>query len=1053
LRVSELPQGTVTFLFTDIEGSTELLKRLAQRYHEVLEAHAQILREAASSHGGSEVDNQGDSFFFAFARANAALGAAVVAQRALAAHEWPDGAEVRVRMGLHTGEPSVGGERYIGLGVHRAARVGAAAHGGQVLLTNPTRELVDEEVDGVAVRELGLYRLKDIDRPELLYQLEIDGLPSEFPPLKAERVVPPRPIMRRPLVVGALAGVVAAAVAIPVFALGGSGHRPGATPATATSNSLAIFDPRGGRLVADPGVGGTPTSVASGEGAYWVTNADGHSVSRIDPATNAVVDTISNVGSGPSGIAIGHGFVWVANSLGGTVAKIDPGTNTVVDTIGVGNGPVGIAYGAGAVWVANTADGTITRIDPSNDEPSKRRLPIAATELMVADGALWATQRAANHVVRVDPASESVVASVQVGNGPTGIVFGDGAVWVANSLDGTVSRIDPRTNSVTATIPSGDTPTGLALDERGGVWVTNQYGSTLVRIDPKTNQLGSSIQVGARLYGIAAAGGNLLVSVDARPGTGHRGGTLKVAVNFAPDSIDPAVAYTTSSFPIVHLAYDGLVGFDHASGLAGTQLVPDLAVSLPTPTDGGKTYTFQLRPNLHYSDGKPVRASDVRASFERFYRTGKAPVAYYDGILGAPACKRAPSNCDLSKGIVADDRTRTVTFRLAAADPEFLYQLALPFASVLPSSTPAKLPAGQSVPTIGPYAISVYRPGRQLRLVRNPYFRQWSQAAQPDGYPDRIEFEITPKASTDSLIRAVAAGRADLLSTFWTNSPSASQLQATTSEHASQVHSNPLPATQGLFLNTRVAPFKSLDVRRALNYAVDRSAAVQTDGGPLLAAPTCQVLPPGIPGYQAYCPYTAGSTTTGTWTAPDLARARTLVRRSGTRGTKVTVWVDNYTTTTGPLVAKLLRSLGYRASIKEIHNGKSFIYFNVVGDSRNKAQIGIWGWAADYPAASNFFVSQLTCASFLPNSPGNSNFPQVCDPAIDRLIESAAAREVSNPAAAGLLWQRVDRDVVDQAPVIPLDNPKDVDVVSKRVGNYQYSGNGFGVLIDQLSVR
>ena len=137
--MSELPQGTVTFLFTDIEGSTELLKRLGARYHEVLDAHARILREAASSHGGSEVDNQGDSFFFAFARANAALGAAVVAQRALAAHEWPDGAEVRVRMGLHTGEPSVGGERYVGLGVHRAARIGAAGHGGQVLLSNPTR--------------------------------------------------------------------------------------------------------------------------------------------------------------------------------------------------------------------------------------------------------------------------------------------------------------------------------------------------------------------------------------------------------------------------------------------------------------------------------------------------------------------------------------------------------------------------------------------------------------------------------------------------------------------------------------------------------------------------------------------------------------------------------------------------------------------------------------------------------------------------------------------------------------------------------------------------
>ena len=150
----ELPSGTVTFLFTDIEGSTQLLKRLGARYSEILAEHQRIIREAAAERGGSEIDTQGDSFFFAFARANAALGAAVVAQRALAEHAWPDGEQVRVRMGLHTGEPVVGEERYVGIGVHRAARIGAVGHGGQVLLSNATRELVDDDVDGVSIREL-----------------------------------------------------------------------------------------------------------------------------------------------------------------------------------------------------------------------------------------------------------------------------------------------------------------------------------------------------------------------------------------------------------------------------------------------------------------------------------------------------------------------------------------------------------------------------------------------------------------------------------------------------------------------------------------------------------------------------------------------------------------------------------------------------------------------------------------------------------------------------------------------------------------------------------
>ena len=180
-RAREVPTGTVTFLFTDIEGSTQLLKQLAGGYGEVLAEHQRILRAAFEAHGGWEVDTQGDSFFVAFRRAKDAVAAAVAAQRDLAAHPWAHGGGVRVRMGLHTGEPQVGGERYVGLGVHKAARIGAAGHGGQVLLSRTTRELVEDELPpGVTIRDLGERRLKDVDRPERLSQLVIDGLPSQF---------------------------------------------------------------------------------------------------------------------------------------------------------------------------------------------------------------------------------------------------------------------------------------------------------------------------------------------------------------------------------------------------------------------------------------------------------------------------------------------------------------------------------------------------------------------------------------------------------------------------------------------------------------------------------------------------------------------------------------------------------------------------------------------------------------------------------------------------------------------------------------------------------
>ena len=165
--MSELPTGTVTFLFTDIEGSTKLLHDLGgARYGEVLVEHERILRETFAAHDGRLVDTQGDSFFVAFRRAKDAVAAAVDAQRDLAAGSWPEGTDMRVRMGLHTGEPQVGEERYVGLGVHKAARIGAAGHGGQVLLSRTTRELVEDELpQGVTVRDLGERRLKDLERP------------------------------------------------------------------------------------------------------------------------------------------------------------------------------------------------------------------------------------------------------------------------------------------------------------------------------------------------------------------------------------------------------------------------------------------------------------------------------------------------------------------------------------------------------------------------------------------------------------------------------------------------------------------------------------------------------------------------------------------------------------------------------------------------------------------------------------------------------------------------------------------------------------------------
>ena len=846
----------------------------------------------------------------------------------------------------------------------------------------------------------------------------------------------------RRLVVSLAAGAglvvgVAAVVAGLALAVGRGGE--GASPvAPAARGSVGFVDPDSNRLVADIPLGASPSALASRAGAVWVTDTADDAVDRLDPGTHTIRQTVP-VGSGPGGIAFGDGSIWVTNGLSATVSRIDPVVNRVVDTVRVGNDPAGIVYADRSIWVANTGDDTITKIDVTTDRPAKT-IDVAATELAVGDGTLWATQTDANQVVRIDP-STGDVQSIAVGNGPTGIAFGSGSVWVANSLDGTVTRIDPETNTVVAVTTVGNGPTAVAIDP-DGVWVSNRFDGTLVRLDPRTNQVAGRLRIGNRLSGLAISNGEVVVGVGGSSMT-HRGGTLTVRNPAIVSSIDTAAAYSTTEWMLLRMTNDGLVAFNETGGPAGARLVPDLAVSLPTPTDHGKTYVFRLRPGIRYSTGKTVEASDVGATFERDFAIGGIP--YYDGIVGAARCTHRTRTCSLSHGIVANDAARTVTFHLVEPDPNFLYKLALPFAYVLPAGTPPDDVGTDPLPATGPYVIARYRPQRAVEFVRNRSFHEWSKAAQPDGYPNRILFEMVK--DPDRAVNDVIHGRSDAFGSIG-GAPSRRVLTALATRFAGQVHSNTYQRIFALFLNTRVPPFNSLDARRALNFAADRAAAARVAGGPEVAQVTCQILPPNFPGYRPYCPYSAGTSVDGGWKAPDLAKARALVAASGTRGMKVTFWSWAPQAGLGEYAVGLLRSLGYRASLKVLSRTR---YFSVADDPRTKAQIGFLAWTSDYPAPSGFFDLLFTCASFVPG-PGNANAAGFCDPRIDREIEEAQAAQGTNPSVARRLWERAERDTVDQAPWVSLVSPKIVDVVSKRVGNYEYNPM-WQMLIDQLWVR
>jgi YVTN family beta-propeller protein len=822
--------------------------------------------------------------------------------------------------------------------------------------------------------------------------------------------------------VGVAAVTVAATAAV---VAGFLATRGGETPATAVeANAVGLIDAEGDRVRDQVAVDAAPTSVAFGHDAVWVTNAFADTVTRIDPESRSVRDTIT-VGNSPSGIAVGGGGVWVANHDDGTVSWINPQSNTEVRRIGVGHGPTAVAYGFGSVWVTNSDDRTVSRIDAVTGDVVAR-IPSGAVGrgIAVGPGSVWVTDEATGTVVRIDPAKNQVRNKNPVGGGPADIVYGDGAVWVANEFDGTVSEVDPTTLAVRAAIPVGGSPSALAFGA-GGLWVGVEFGQRVVRIDTRTGRESATLRVGNRPKGLTAVPDGVWVAVQAS-GTGHRGGRL-IVIDDLQESVDPGVG---GAFRELGLAYDGLTAFRRVGGSHGTQLVADLAAALPMPTDGGRSYTFRIRAGIRYSDGSPLRAQDFRRALERILVLGSP---YFGDtpltkIVGASRCSSGRP-CDLSRGVIVNG-PNSLTLRLSAPDPrllEFLTDLV-----PVPAGTPPEDVGTKPVPSTGPYEIESYVPHKLLRFVRNSHFRSWSHAARPDGYPDEIVWRSDVKP--DQAVRQVVEGKADL-----TQVP-AKRVEELAARYPRRLHLVPQRATAFVFLNTRRAPFGDMRVRQALNYAVDRKRMVALHGGPAVAQPTCQAVPPTVPGYRRYCPYTADPDSSGQWKAPDLAKARRLIAASGTKGERIVVWTFPFLGKEGRYFVSLLRRLGYRAQLKELRDlGTYFATLN----RTPSAQAGFAGWFGVNLAADVF--ETLNCRHA-------ANWAHFCDPRLDGDVTRLAAEQANDPAAGAALAARLDRELVDRAPWVPLFTPRIAEFASKRVGNYQ-PNSYTGGLLDQIWVR
>ena len=412
------------------------------------------------------------------------------------------------------------------------------------------------------------------------------------------------------------------------------------------------------------------------------------------------------------------------------------------------------------------------------------------------------------------------------------------------------------------------------------------------------------------------------------------------------------------------------------------------------------------------------------------------------GIVGASACLKAPKACDLSKGIVTNSNSNTITFHLTAADPDFLYKLALPTSDAVPKSTP--LEAHLPLPATGPYKVAPTDTKRGvIRLVRNPRFHVWSAAAQPAGFPDQIvkRFGYTPVGA----VQAVERGTADITAEQFKELPPGVR-SSLTRRYSSQIHSAPSLSTTAVWLNTRLPPFDNVRVRQALNYAVDRNRLVAFAGGPAVSQVTCQWLAPNMGGYRRYCPYTRNPDAAGTYNGPDLAKARRLVAASGTKGQPITVWVPDKQIghLNGRYLVSVLQRLGYKARFRAFP--KNTPYW------KPDRQIGVAGWAPDYPSTSNFFEPTLTCGAYTPD-PTNSNYAAFCNHRLDAEISRAHDLQTSDPASATRLWSRIDRQITDQAPYVPMRVDVVPDLVSSRTGNYINCFLSSGACLDQLWVR
>jgi peptide/nickel transport system substrate-binding protein len=488
--------------------------------------------------------------------------------------------------------------------------------------------------------------------------------------------------------------------------------------------------------------------------------------------------------------------------------------------------------------------------------------------------------------------------------------------------------------------------------------------------------------------------------------------TLDFTYPSFPDYLDPSLSYSIEGWTAMWETYVPLLTYAHANGNAGTKVIPGLARAMPKITDGGHTYTLFLRKGLKYSDGTPVRASDFGATIERVLAMNSPATPFYTDIAGAEEFSKTKRGG--IPGITADDASGRIVIHLVKPRSTFTNELAMLFAAPLPADTPHKDLSADPPPGTGPYAIVSSKPGQGWEYRRNP---EWAKTNGPllpqipDGHYDAIDVRVIANAET--AVNEVIGGKLD-----WMEEPPPPDRYQELKERfaGTQLERTPQIDVYYFWMNVRKPPFDNLQVRRAVNYAVDPAALERIYGGMLKSVQ--QILPEAMPGHRTFRPYPY-----------DLKKAREMVAAADPKERKVTVWTDGYAPNrqAGEYYESVLRQIGLDPTLKVVPAPN---YSTIIGnESTPDLDTGWAAWYMDYPHPNDYFQPQLSGESIVPTL--SSNYSRFDDPSINREI-ARLDREPLGPRQEAA-YARLDRQVMAKAPWAPFGTAETITFVSSAI--------------------